>query len=75
MVVIYNNDTNSLDEVIAILIVATQCGFEEASIETWEAHVFGKASVHFGEQDECRRAASIIAEIGVKTEVTKEWID
>lgn len=76
MVVIYNNDTNSLDEVVSILIRATGCDVEEAMIETWEAHTYGKAPVHFSsDRAECDRAAAVISTIGVKTEVAREWED
>lgn len=73
MVVIFNNDDNSVDEVIEILMRATGCTAEEAMIETWEAHHFGKASVHFSDQSTCQGAATIIESIGVKTEVVPEW--
>jgi ATP-dependent Clp protease adaptor protein ClpS len=73
MVVIFNNATNSMDEVIDILMEATGCDVTEAYIETWEAHTYGKASVHFSSHEECETVAAIISTIGVKTEVTKEW--
>ncbi|CAN5578449.1 hypothetical protein BH11ARM1_BH11ARM1_01800 [soil metagenome] len=73
MVVIYNNDHNSVEEVLDILIVATNCDVEEAEIETWEAHTFGKASVHFASEQKCEEVAAIIESIGVRTQVTKEW--
>ncbi len=75
MVVIFNNDYNSMDEVIEVLMEATGCDVQEAYIETWEADHYGKASVHFAGRDECDRVAEIIAQIGVKTEVTKEWAE
>lgn len=75
MVVIYNNETNSMEEVVEILLTATGCTTEEAEIEMWEAHTFGKAPVHFATRSECEAAASIIASIGVKTEVAREWND
>jgi len=75
MVVIYNNDTNSMDEVVEVLMRATGCGIEEAAIEMWEAHTFGKAPVHFSARGECDEAARIIASIGIKTEVRPEWED
>lgn len=73
MVVIYNNDSTRYDEVIEILMMATGCGLREAAIETWEAHHFGKAPVHFASRDECEIVATMIASIGVKTLVTPEW--
>ncbi|MCO5295963.1 MAG: ATP-dependent Clp protease adaptor ClpS [Fimbriimonadaceae bacterium] len=75
MVVIHNNDHNSFDEVIDALIRATGCGVEEASIEAWEAHHYGKAPVHFAEQQECSTAAVVIARVGIVTEVVPEWTD
>jgi ATP-dependent Clp protease adapter protein ClpS len=75
MVVIYNNDSNSMDEVIEILIRATGCDIEEASIETWEAHTFGKAPVHFSSKSVCEDAAKLISSVGIRTEVAPEWQD
>lgn len=75
MVVMYNNDTNTMDQVVEILMRATGCGIDEAQIETWEAHTFGKAPVHFSSQNECEIVASMIASIGVKTQIRREWED
>lgn len=75
MVVIYNNDTNSMEEVVEIIVAATGCSIDEAEIEMWEAHVVGKAPVHFAAKSECDDVAAIIASIGVKTEVAREWSD
>ena len=75
MVIIFNNDTNTTDEVVDILMVATKCDEEEAAIEMWEAHTFGKAPVHFASKEECEEAARIISSIGVSTEVAREWDD
>lgn len=75
MVVIFNNETNSMEEVVDILMVATGCNEEEAKIEMWEAHTFGKAPVHFATKDECDEAALIISSIGIKVEVAREWSD
>jgi ATP-dependent Clp protease adaptor protein ClpS len=73
MVVIYNNDFTPMDDVIAILMRSTGCGSQEAYIETWEAHTFGKAAVHFSSQSECEIVAAMIASIGVRTQVRREW--
>ncbi len=74
-VLIYNNDFTPIDRVVSILIYATQCPIDEAVIETLEAHEIGRAWVHFSTEPECQRIAAIIAQIGVKTEVRKEWED
>ena len=75
MVVIFNNEINSFDEVILALIQATGCDLEEAEIEAWEAHHYGKAPVHFADKEACLDAAAVISSIGVKTEVSPEWQD
>ena len=73
--IIFNNDSNSFDEVIDIIMLATSCPFEEAQIETWEAHTYGQAPVHFASEAECIGVAAMISGIGVRTEVRKEWGD
>lgn len=75
MVVIFNNDTTSFEAVVQVLMAATRCTQEEAEIETWEAHTYGKAPVHFASQQECEEVATVIQRIGVKTEVCPEWDD
>lgn len=75
MVVIFNNDQNSMEDVIEVLIRATGCEFQEAYMEMWEAHHFGKAPCHFSSKIDCEEAAVIISAIGVKTEVSPEWND
>lgn len=75
MVVMYNNETNSFDEVIAILMKATGCSLNEAYTETWEAHHFGKSPVHFADFDDCEIIAYMISSIGVRTQVCREWND
>lgn len=75
MTVIFDNDDNSMDEVVEVLMRATRCDEEEAAIEMWEAHTYGKAPVHFASREECLAAAGIIETIGVRTEVAPEWDD
>lgn len=75
MVVMFNNDTNTFDQVIDVLIKATGCDIQEAEIEVWEAHTYGKAPVHFSSRSACEEAARVISGIGVKTEVAPEWND
>jgi ATP-dependent Clp protease adaptor protein ClpS len=71
--IIYNDDRISFDAVIRAITEATGCSLEEAYIETWEAHHFGKAAIHYGTQTICCAVASIVSSIGVKTEVRPEW--
>lgn len=72
VVVVFNNNTNTYDEVVDILMKATGCTAEEARIETWEVDHLGKSVVHHADQDECERAASVIRTIGIKVDVRQE---
>jgi ATP-dependent Clp protease adapter protein ClpS len=72
VVVVYNNDYNTYDEVMIILMVATHCGAEEAEIETWEIDRLGKSVVHHGGKEECEEVAKIIRQIGIQVEVFSE---
>lgn len=75
LVVVYDNDYNTFDEVIAILMIATGCTLEEAYIETWEVHHLGKSIVHSADEKECRQVARIIATIGIRVEVCPDPIE
>jgi ATP-dependent Clp protease adapter protein ClpS len=75
MVVIFNNDYTPFDEVVEILMRSTGCGVQEAAIEAWEAHSFGKTPVHFSSKSECEIVAAMISTVGVKTEIAREWDD
>jgi ATP-dependent Clp protease adapter protein ClpS len=69
IVIVFNNDTNTVEEVIGILQKATACSLEEAQMETWEIHFTGRSVVHHGDRSECERAAGIIATIGIRVAV------
>jgi hypothetical protein len=68
-VVVFNNEVNTYGEVTAVLILATNCTYEEAYIETWEIDHLGLSLVHFGSENECFEAAAIIRQIGIEVEV------
>ena len=72
VVLVYDNDANTFEEVIFILMLATGCSQNEAEIEAWEVHHLGKSVVHHGPEQTCRKAAEIIATIGIRVEVHKE---
>jgi ATP-dependent Clp protease adapter protein ClpS len=75
MTLIYNDDHTPYDLVVLTIIAATQCTVEEAEIETWEAHHYGRAPIHFASEQECEMAAQVMRSIGVKSEVLPEWTD
>jgi ATP-dependent Clp protease adapter protein ClpS len=69
LVIVFNNDYNTFDEVIHILQKATGCSLEEAEMETWEIDALGKSIVHHADREECERVAAIIATIGIRVAV------
>jgi ATP-dependent Clp protease adapter protein ClpS len=71
IVIVFNNEVNTFDEVIRILQKATGCSLEEAQLETDEIDRTGRSVVHYGDQVECDRAASIIATIGIQVAVER----
>lgn len=72
MVTVFDNDRNTYAEVMAILMLATRCGEEEAYVEAWEIDHFGSCVVHRSSQENCIEVADIIAKIGIKVEATPE---
>jgi ATP-dependent Clp protease adaptor protein ClpS len=72
VVVVFNNDHNTWDQVVDILMRATACTQREAEIETWEIDRLGKSVVHHGDEDECMSVAEVIREIGIRVEVATE---
>ncbi|HVL38491.1 MAG TPA: ATP-dependent Clp protease adaptor ClpS [Fimbriimonadaceae bacterium] len=72
IVTVYNNDYNTYDQVVSILIAATSCTPDEAHIETWEIDHLGKSVVHHGSLEECTNVADVISTIGIRVEVSQE---
>ena len=72
IVIVFDNEHNTFEEVENILVTATGCPRKEAEIETWEIHNLGKSVVHHGSEDECHRAAAIIRTIGIRVEVCED---
>lgn len=71
IVTVYNNETNTYDEVMTVLMLATGCDAEEAFIETWEVDHLGKSVVHLADETECEGVAAIIRRIGIEVSVTQ----
>ena len=71
LVTVYDNSVNTWDEVISILMIATHCDFDEAMIETWEIDNLGRSVVHASDREECEAVSEVIAQIGIRVEVTK----
>lgn len=72
IVTVFDNEHNTVDQVISILMQATECTQDEAEMETWEIHYQGRSVVHHSGQEECERVAGIIRSIGIRVTVTEE---
>jgi ATP-dependent Clp protease adaptor protein ClpS len=68
-VVLFNDDWHTFDEVIAQLMKATKCTFEEAKDYAFEVHVKGKSIVYSGSLNECLKVTSILEEIALNTQI------
>lgn len=72
IVTVYNNDHNTYDEVMMVLMAATGCDADEAYMETWEIDHLGKSVVHRACEEDCQKVADVIATIGIDVEVTED---
>lgn len=72
IVTVFDNDVNTVQEVMAVLMIATRCTQDEAYMETWEIHNLGKSVVHHGSEETCKDVASVIGRIGIRVEVSEE---
>jgi len=68
-VILYNDDHHTFDEVIAQLIKAINCTFEQARAFAFEVHVKGKALVYSGSMESCLKVSSILEEIALNTQI------
>lgn len=75
IVTVYNNEHNTYDEVMMILMIATQCDADEAYMETWEIDNLGKSVVHRASETGCQDVADVISTIGIEATVSEEWSD
>jgi ATP-dependent Clp protease adapter protein ClpS len=71
VVIVFDNDHNTWEQVISILMLATECALEEAEMETWEVHHLGKSLVHHGSEEDCEKVAAIIRTIGIRVETAQ----
>lgn len=68
-VILFNDDWHTFDEVIAQLIKAINCTFEQARALAFEVHVKGRAIVFSGTMPECLRVSSVLEEIALHTQI------
>ena len=67
--VVFNDDVNTFDHVIATLIKVCRHSPEQAEQCTWIIHYRGKCSVKKGELDELKPMRSAICDAGIDAKI------
>lgn len=68
-VVLFNDNWHTFDEVIAQLMKAINCSYEQGRAFAFEVHVKGKAIVYSGSLKNCLKVTSILEEIALHTQI------
>ena len=71
LVILYNCDCHSFEEVEAQLQKATGCTQEKAEAFAMEVHTSGRAVVYSGSDEECERVANILRQIRLQVETDR----
>jgi ATP-dependent Clp protease adaptor protein ClpS len=71
IVILYNDDWHSVDEVIDIVQQATGCSLDDAVTITYRVHNEGRAICFSGSKEECDKVAAIIATIRLQVETDR----
>ena len=71
IVILYNCDCHSFDEVEYILQKATGCSLEKAEAIAMEVHTKGRSICFSGEKEACERVTAIIASIKLQVEMDR----
>ena len=69
MVILFNDDHHTFDQVIVQVQKATGCSPAEAFHITYSAHTNGQAVASVGSQPECEHVASVLREIDLRVEL------
>jgi|GEM_PF-375558 len=69
VVILYNDDIHSFDEVIEQLVKATNCSVSQAEKHAWTVHTQGKDVVYKGSFEECFQVQGVLREIQLVTEI------
>ena len=69
IVVLYNDDYHTFDEVIVQLQKATGCSLEVAETIAFEVHESGQSIAYTGDYEECEKVANILEEIELLVDV------
>ncbi len=71
IVILYNCECHTFEQVESILQKATGCSKEKAEAIAMEVHTKGRAICFSGSQEECERVAKIIASIRLQVETDR----
>ena len=71
VVILYNCDCHSYEEVVFQVQKATGCSLEKALWITEEAHISGRAVAFSGTLEECERVARVLRDIRLQVETDK----
>lgn len=69
LVILYDDNIHTFNEVITQLIKALQCGQSRAEELTYKVHNEGKAQVYKGDFENCFKVNSVLKEIQLVTEI------
>ena len=68
VVILYNCDCHTFEDVIEVLQRATGCTEDVAEFLAYKVHLDGRAIVFRSNRDKCERVASIIGAVGLQVE-------
>jgi ATP-dependent Clp protease adaptor protein ClpS len=71
IVILYDCDCHTFDQVETILQKATGCSLEKAEAVAMEVHTTGRAVCYSGSREDCERVAKIIASIRLQVETDR----
>ena len=71
IVILYNDDYHSFDEVVLQLQKATGCDLNTAVGIMLEAHNTGRAVAYTGTEEECERVAGVLRQIRLQVETDR----
>jgi ATP-dependent Clp protease adapter protein ClpS len=68
IVILYNCDCHTFDDVIEVLQRATGCTEDVAEFLAYKVHLDGRAIVFRSNREKCERVAGIIGSVGLQVE-------
>ncbi|HEX5323131.1 MAG TPA: ATP-dependent Clp protease adaptor ClpS [Capsulimonadaceae bacterium] len=71
IVILYNCDCHTFEEVIWQMQKATGCSLAKGQQVAWEVHTRGRAIAYTGTQEDCERVANILREIRLQVETDR----